>query len=82
MNVVSGKELTWKLTQAMPDWMNTKVGFILSPEKEGTKVSFYHRDWVEPNEHFAISNFCWASLLNGLKQYVEKGIVVPFEQRQ
>lgn len=82
VHIVPGKEFTWKMTQAMDDWMGTTVGVILSAEKSGTKVSFFHRGWKDANEHYRISNFCWAILLWGLKNYVEKGEVVPFDQRQ
>jgi uncharacterized protein YndB with AHSA1/START domain len=76
-----GKELTWQMTKASADWVLTEVGFILEKKKEGTAVHFFHRNWKEVNEHFAITNFCWGQLLNGLKNYVEKGIIVPFDDR-
>ena len=81
-HAVPGKSLTWKMSQASEDWMGTEVGFDLSTIKDGTRVSFFHKGWKEPNEHYAISSFCWASLLTGLKNYVEKGTIVPFEERQ
>lgn len=81
VQAVPGKEFTWKMVQAMDDWMDTEVGIRLTQDKEGTIVDFFHRNWTEPNDHFRISNYCWGSLLAGLKNYVEKGIVVPFEKR-
>lgn len=81
-NIIPGKELTWKMTQASDNWKATRVGFKLLSGKDGTQVSFFHKGWKEANEHYRISNFCWAILLWGLKQYVEKGVVVPFEERQ
>jgi hypothetical protein len=65
----------------MNDWINTEVGFKLSPENEGTSVLFFHNLWQEASDHFAITTFCWGQLLNGLKQYVEKGVVISFEER-
>lgn len=82
INVVPGKEITWKMTQAMETWMGTRLGVRLSVEGKGTVVDFFHSDWREANDHFRISTFCWGSLLMGLKHYVEKGEVVPFEKRQ
>jgi hypothetical protein len=65
----------------MEDWKGTKVGFELT-EKEGrTHVHFFHLGWSEASEHFGITTFCWGQLLNGLKNYVEKGIIIPHEQR-
>ena len=75
------RELTWRMTGAMEDWMNTEIGFRLTPENSGTAVLFFHNGWKEPSDHFAITNFCWGQLLNGLKLYVEKGIIIPFEER-
>jgi uncharacterized protein YndB with AHSA1/START domain len=82
IHVVPGKEITWKMTQAMDDWVGTLVGVRLAAEGNGTKVDFFHQGWREPNDHYRISCFCWGSLLSGLKNYVEAGVVVPFEQRQ
>jgi len=81
-HIVPGKEITWTMTQAMDDWMGTRVGIRLSQTGNSTLADFFHEGWREPNEHFRISNFCWGTLLTGLKNYVERGIVVPFEQRQ
>jgi hypothetical protein len=53
----------------------------LKEEKNGTIVFFFHEGWQEASEHFAITNYCWGQLLAGLKNYVEKNVVVPFEQR-
>ena len=82
INVVDQSELTWQVTLAMPDWMPTQFGFRLTREKDGCKVFFFHRNWESASEHFASTNFCWGRLLNCLKDYVENGTVVPFEQRR
>src|SRR5262245_57369506 len=43
---VPGKEFELKVTNAMEDWVNTRVGFQLT-EKEGvTTVRFYHVGWA------------------------------------
>lgn len=81
MHVIDGTELTWRFTDAMDDWNGTRVGFRLSGNQHGCSVYFFHATWKEASEHYAISNFCWAQLLNGLKNYVERGEVFPFEQR-
>jgi uncharacterized protein YndB with AHSA1/START domain len=74
---VPGKELTWKMTKTMDDWIGTQVGYKLEARDGGTFVHFFHKGWREASEHFGIATFCWGTLLNGLKQFVEKGIVVP-----
>ncbi len=70
-----------KMTKSDADWDPTTFGFDLAENGNGVQVSFWHRDWPASNEHFKIASFCWAMLLNGLKNYLEKGIVVPFEAR-
>jgi uncharacterized protein YndB with AHSA1/START domain len=75
------RKLTWQMTSAMDDWMNTHVGFSLKEENGVTQVKFSHLYWKELNDHFAIATFCWGQLLNGLKQYAEEGIIIPFEKR-
>lgn len=80
-HVVPDKELTWQMTEAMHDWMPTQVGFKLTEENQGTAIYFFHTNWQQANEHFAISNFCWGQLLKGLKEYCETGVIVPFEKR-
>jgi uncharacterized protein YndB with AHSA1/START domain len=81
VHVVANKELTWKMTKAMDDWKPTRVGFRLREEKDNTIVSFFHEGWEEASEHFAITTYCWGQLLAGLKNYVEKNVVIPFELR-
>ena len=81
IHVIPNKELTWQMTEAMEDWKETQLGFRLSEKDDVTSVSFFHNNWQQASDHFAITNFCWGQLLNGLKNYVERGIIVPFEKR-
>jgi uncharacterized protein YndB with AHSA1/START domain len=81
VHLVPGWELTWKVTQAMDDWMPTHFGFRLRQSASQTIVDFFHNDWAEANDHFAITNFCWGQLLQGLKCFVEHGTIIPFEKR-
>lgn len=80
-HVVPGKELTWKTTRAMDDWLPTSFGFRLAESETGTIVHFFHTGWTDANDHFAITSFCWGQLLQGLKEYVENGKIIPFDQR-
>lgn len=75
------KALTWRMKDAMKDWMGTQVGFQLTERKDETSVAFFHKGWAEANEHFGITTYCWAMLLKGLKDYVEQGIVIPHALR-
>lgn len=71
-----------KMTKSDPDWDPTSFGFDLEEMKDQVQVKFWHVGWPECNAHFRKSSFCWAILLNGLKNYIEKGVIVPFEERE
>ncbi|WP_428225101.1 SRPBCC family protein [Flavobacterium sp.] len=74
--------IEFKMIKASEDWLPTSFGFILKEERPNfTKVAFYHKDWQAYSQEYRIANFCWGSLLKQLKQYLEKGIVTPFEER-
>lgn len=70
-----------KLTDASSDWIPTTFGITLEAHDNKTLFKFSHTNWPENNHEFRNSSFCWAQLLQGLKNYIEKGIVIPFEQR-
>ena len=71
-----------EITQAHPDWMNTRVGCELRPEgRESTRVIFYHSGWPAANQHWRVSCYCWAMYLRILRRYLEHGESVPYEQR-
>ncbi len=69
------------MTRSTPDWDPTSFGFDLEQEGEAVQLRFWHTGWPECNAHFRRSSFCWAMLLNGLKNYAEKGIIIPFDER-
>ncbi len=78
---VPNSEFELEIVSAHEDWRGTRVGFVLD-EKEGvTQVRFHHLGWPEPNEHYRGSCYCWAMYLRLLKRYVERGEVVPYENR-
>lgn len=70
------------MTDSNEDWNPTTFGFNLEEQENGIYLRFSHKGWLENNDELKHSSFCWAMLLNGLKNYVEKGIVVPFEERE
>lgn len=71
----------FKMKKADDDWMPTSFGYDLELKDENVLVKFWHKDWPECNNHFKHSSFCWALLLKGLKDYIEKGTIIPFEER-
>ena len=63
------------------DWNGSRVGFNLMSRNETTNVQFYHVGWKEDNEHYRISNYCWAMYLRLLKRNLEFGEEVLYEER-
>ena len=72
----------YKMTKSDADWNPTTFGFKLKEKEKGICLNFSHEGWPDCNSEFKHSSFCWAMLLKGLKDYLEKGIVVPFEDRE
>lgn len=73
-------ELT--LTEALDDWIGTKVGFALSENADGTTLlCFRHSGWAEASPHFRNSSFCWALYLRVMRDFVEKGKHVAYADR-
>ena len=70
-----------KMVESDPDWDPTTFGFDLKEHDDKVHLQFWHRGWPECNTHFRRSSFCWAPLLTGLKNYIEKGLIIPFEER-
>lgn len=70
-----------RITKSDEDWDNTIFGYQFDIHKEGTMVSFSHKGWKENNHHYRNSSYCWAVLLKGLKNLLEKGEKLPFEKR-
>jgi uncharacterized protein YndB with AHSA1/START domain len=76
-----GAAFELRITTSDSDWAGTVVGFELIPHAIGTQVRFYHRGWRASNEHYRISNHCWAMYLRVLRRHLENGESVPYEQR-
>lgn len=70
-----------KMTKSDADWNPTTFGIKLLDSENGTLVEFSHIGWENCNHEFKNTSFCWAILLQGLKQYLEKGIILPFDKR-
>jgi uncharacterized protein YndB with AHSA1/START domain len=72
-------ELT--MDKSDPDWEGTRVGFELEESGASVQVRFYHRGWPLANEHYRISNYCWAMYLRIAKRWLENGEEVVYEER-
>ena len=78
---VLNKEFELQFTNSDKDWNGSKVGFTLENRNDITEVHFYHIGLKEDNEHYRISNYCWAMYLRILKRNLEFGEEVPYEKR-
>jgi uncharacterized protein YndB with AHSA1/START domain len=79
---VPGREFELQITQAHPDWLETRIGCRLDPEGDAaTRVRFYHTGWPSENEHWRISCYCWAMYLRLMRRYLEYGETVAYEDR-
>ena len=74
-------EFELQFDRADPDWLGTRVGWLLEPRDSSTWVRFHHTGWPVANEHYRISCNCWALYLRLLRRYVEHGEFVPYENR-
>lgn len=81
-SVKQWEHIHFKMTKSDDDWNATTFGFDLEEKSNGVYLHFFHKDWPECNTHFKHSSFCWAMLLKGLKDYLEKGIIVHFKDRE
>ena len=80
-SVLEEEHIHYKMTKSDKDWNPTTFGFELEHSNKGTLLMFSHINWVKDNHEFKNSSFCWAMLLNDLKNYLEKGKIVPFAER-
>lgn len=71
----------FEMVEAMPDWVGSRVGFVLEEDGSRTQVRFYHTGWPAPDGHYRTSSYCWAMYLRVLKRHLEFGETVPYEDR-
>ncbi|MGS2726808.1 SRPBCC family protein [Psychroserpens sp. BH13MA-6] len=76
-----GTHFYLKMLESDSDWDPTTFGISLEEKNERTLLKFSHTNWPKNNHHYRFSAFCWSQLLLGLKNYVEKGEVIPFQYR-
>lgn len=80
-NIAPNQKFYIKMTKSDSDWNSTTFGFDLKKDNGNTQLSFSHLGWPKCNSEYKSSSFCWAMLLKGLKDYLEKGLIIPFEER-
>jgi uncharacterized protein YndB with AHSA1/START domain len=70
-----------QMVLADSDWMNSRIRIQLETRGDFTWVQFSHSGWPEQNEHYRISNCCWAMYLRVLRRSLEFGEVVAYDDR-
>jgi len=70
-----------EMTKSDEDWDGTILTYELEQKENGINLKFSHRGWKVVNHHYRRTSWCWAVLLLGLKNYVERGEVVAFGER-
>lgn len=78
---IPSEDFELRMVQADADWTGTHVGFRLEERAGRTWLAFRHTGWPTENDHFRISNHCWAMYLRILRRYLENGEVVDYEIR-
>lgn len=76
-----GQRFELELTDAMPDWIGTRVRFELEPDGDTTMLRFAHTGWSSATPHYRTSNCCWAMYLRILRRHLEHGERVPYDRR-
>jgi uncharacterized protein YndB with AHSA1/START domain len=70
-----------EMIDADDDWKGSRVGIHLEERAGKTWVQFWHKGWPIANEHYRISNCCWAMYLRVMRRFLEHGESVPYEDR-
>lgn len=71
VNVIPNQLIHWQMRQADEDWLPTRLIFELEEKAGTTTVRFQHKDWLEVNDHFRRTSYCWVLYFQKMKQYLE-----------
>ena len=69
--LVPNKKVVWEILEAHPEWLNTKVSFEITREKDVAELRFSHSGWNDYTDMFAQCNHHWGVYLENLKKYTE-----------
>jgi uncharacterized protein YndB with AHSA1/START domain len=81
--LVPSKQVVWRCSGEMDEWVDTDISFKLAEEDNQTTLMFAHRNWREESDFMSHCSTKWASFLFSLRDYVEtgKGKPAPNDQR-
>jgi uncharacterized protein YndB with AHSA1/START domain len=72
------QRVEWRCVDSNPDWLGTRVAFVLTADDQGTMLSFTHGDWRESSDFMGHCSMKWATFLLSLRDYVQSGRGLPF----
>lgn len=80
MKVISqtSGRVEWLCTEAVEEWVGTKLIFGITPENERTVLYFSHENWKSYTDMFSQCCYDWAMFLRSLRLLCEKGKGLPF----
>ena len=81
VSYVENASISYRLTYATNDWIDTRLNFIILPQDGYCILRFEHKEWRENSDHYRRTSYCWALYLRCLKDYVENDIIKPYNQR-
>lgn len=76
------KKISWHCFESDPEWKGTTVTFEIYKQGSETAVKLIHSGWSAVTEYFRWCNYNWAFFLYSLKQYLEEGKGIPFQERK
>jgi uncharacterized protein YndB with AHSA1/START domain len=71
--LLPGQKVVWKILDAHPEWLGTKVIFDISMSENSAELRFSHNNWKEYTDMFGQCNHHWGIYLENLKVYAESG---------
>ena len=73
------KTVEWDCLEGDDEWVGTRIRFVLEKQGDQTLLRFFHTDWREMTDFFAVCNYHWGFYMRSLKSFCETGRGEPFE---
>lgn len=67
----------WEVIDGPPEWIGTRIAWVLKEEDGYVIVLFQHQDWTQAAEFMHHCSTKWALFLMSLKSYIETGTGAP-----
>lgn len=77
IRLLPNRTVTWRCIEGVDEWRNTQIIFELEALRQGTRLHFTHSGWTRTDQAYPVCNYEWATYLNSLRSYLEKGHGFP-----